>query len=75
MTQIELNELKTLTYQRPEIDKGYANQTLYVNISDPDIAIKPVPDQMKDIFIGGKGFDLWLLQELSFRQNKQEIRS
>ncbi|MBW2612040.1 MAG: aldehyde:ferredoxin oxidoreductase [Deltaproteobacteria bacterium] len=61
MTNFELKELKTLSYQRPEIDKGYANQSLYVNITDPDIAIKPVTEQMKEIFIGGKGFDLWLL--------------
>ncbi|MBW2175433.1 MAG: aldehyde:ferredoxin oxidoreductase [Deltaproteobacteria bacterium] len=61
MTNFELKELKTLSYQRPEIDKGYANQSLYVNITDPEITIKPVTEQMKEIFIGGKGFDLWLL--------------
>jgi aldehyde:ferredoxin oxidoreductase len=61
MTAFSLEELKVLNYERPEIDRGYANQTLYVNIGGPDIAIKPVTQEMKDIFIGGKGFDLWLL--------------
>ena len=61
MTEQSLKELKTLSYERPEIDRGYANQTLYVNISEPNIAIKPVTQEMKDIFVGGKGFDLWLL--------------
>jgi len=61
MTAFSLEELNVLNYERPEIDRGYANQTLYVNIGDPDIAIKPVTQEMKDIFIGGKGFDLWLL--------------
>jgi aldehyde:ferredoxin oxidoreductase len=32
-----------------------------VNISDADIAIKPVDQKTKDVFIGGKGYDLWLL--------------
>ena len=61
MTDLDLYELKAMPYQRPDIDKGYANQTLYVDVSKPKIAIKPVTTSMKDIFIGGKGFDLWLL--------------
>ena len=32
-----------------------------MDISATDIAIKPVSDEMKQIFVGGKGFDLWLL--------------
>ena len=61
MKAFNLKDIKSLTYQRPEIEKGYANQTLCVNISDADITIKPVSDEMKQIFVGGKGFDLWLL--------------
>ncbi|MBY9003752.1 MAG: aldehyde:ferredoxin oxidoreductase, partial [Candidatus Lokiarchaeota archaeon] len=44
-----------------EVQKGYANRTLYVNLSNNDIQIKPVTDEMKEKFIGGKGFDLWLM--------------
>ena len=54
-------EMKRLGYEKPRIEKGYANQTLHVNLSDQDIAIKPVTEEMKDVFVGGKGFDLWLL--------------
>jgi len=61
MKAFNLKNIKSLTYQRPEIEKGYANQTLCVNISDADITIKPVSTEMKQIFVGGKGFDLWLL--------------
>jgi len=61
MTELKLKTIKDLDFDRPEIDKGYANQTLGIDISDFDISIKPVTDQMKDIFVGGKGFDLWLL--------------
>ncbi len=43
------------------IERGYANQTLYINLSDNTIRIKPVDQRMKDTFTGGKGFDLWLM--------------
>ncbi|MHA2160088.1 MAG: aldehyde ferredoxin oxidoreductase family protein [Candidatus Thorarchaeota archaeon] len=52
---------KEFTYDVPNIKRGYANQTLYVNLSDNEIKIKPVDDQMKETFTGGKGFDLWLM--------------
>ncbi|MHA1927346.1 MAG: aldehyde ferredoxin oxidoreductase family protein [Candidatus Thorarchaeota archaeon] len=53
--------LKKFTYDVPKVEKGYANQTLYINLSDNEIKIKPVDEQMKKIFTGGKGFDLWLM--------------
>jgi aldehyde:ferredoxin oxidoreductase len=61
MAAFELKEIKTLPYGRPPIEKGYANQTLYVNLSDATISCKPVNGKMKETFVGGKGFDLWLL--------------
>ena len=60
MTDLETKDIKTFDYERPSIEKGYANQTLYVNISDSEISIKPVTEKMKEVFIGGKDFDLWL---------------
>ena len=61
MTELKIKEVKTLHYERPVIEKGYANQTLSVNLSDSKILTKPVSEKMKETFIGGKGFDLWLL--------------
>ena len=52
-----METIKTFNYDRPVIEKGYANQTLFIDISVPDISIKPVDDKMKDVFIGGRGFD------------------
>jgi aldehyde:ferredoxin oxidoreductase len=48
-------------YELRELDKGYNNRTLYINISEGRIESKPVDEKMKEIFTGGKGFDLWLL--------------
>ena len=53
--------LKKFAYTPSPVEKGYTNKTLYVNISDNEIKEKPVTQQMKDLFIGGKGFGLWLL--------------
>ena len=48
-------------YELGEIDKGYTNRTLYVNISENIIQKKEVTQFMKDKFVGGKGFGLWYL--------------
>lgn len=53
--------LAEYTYEPASVEKGYTGQTLYVNVSDHTIAAKPVTDVMKDKFIGGRGFGLWLL--------------
>ena len=41
-------------YTWAPIDKGYNNRTLYVNVGTPLIKEKPVTQEMKDKFIGGK---------------------
>ncbi len=61
MPDFEMKEVKNLTYERPIIEKGYADQSLYVNIETSDIAIKPADAKTKELFTGGKGYDLWLL--------------
>jgi aldehyde:ferredoxin oxidoreductase len=53
--------LKEYKYKWAPIERGYNNRTLYVNVSDYSIKEKPVDQQMKEKFIGGKGFDLRLL--------------
>lgn len=48
-------------YDIRPVDRGYSNRTLYVNVGTGVIQSKPVTDQMKDSFTGGRGFGLWLL--------------
>ena len=45
-------------YERGKVERGYNNRTLYVNLSNNQIASKPVSQEMKDTFIGGRGFDI-----------------
>jgi aldehyde:ferredoxin oxidoreductase len=49
------------TYVLKPIERGYANRTLYINLTDNTFTEKPVTQQMKDIFTGGRGFALKLL--------------
>ena len=53
--------LKDYSYKLGEIEKGYTNRTLHVNLSNNEIKEKPVTQAMKDKFVGGKGFGLRLL--------------
>ena len=53
--------LARLYYELQPVDKGYTGKTLYVNLSDNVIKSRPVTEEMKDIFIGGRGFGLWRL--------------
>jgi len=55
------NVLAEFTYDKTPVQRGYAGRTLYVNLSDNTIAGKPVTEEMKEKFTGGKGFGLWLL--------------
>ncbi len=53
--------LKTYTYDLRPVERGYANRTLYINLDTNEIKEKPVTQQMKAIFTGGRGFALKLL--------------
>lgn len=53
--------LKQFRYTWKPIEKGYNNRTLYVNVGNLDVREKPVTEEMKEKFTGGKGFGLKLL--------------
>lgn len=53
--------LKEWSYNWKALDKGYTDKTLYINLSDNHIAEKQVDPQMKEKFIGGRGYGLKLL--------------
>jgi len=50
-----------MPYEPAKAERGYTGQTLYVNIGNGKMESRPVTDQMKQIFIGGRGFGLWRL--------------
>jgi len=40
--------LQEYSYDLSELERGYNNRTLYINISDKTIKEKPVTEQMKE---------------------------
>jgi NADH:ubiquinone oxidoreductase subunit E len=53
-------------YEPAKLSHGYTNRTLHVDVEKNLIEIRPVSEQMKKLWVGGKGFDLWLMfQEIN----------
>ncbi len=50
-----------MAYEPADVERGYTGKTLYVNVGDGTMEARPVTQQMKEIFIGGRGFGLWRL--------------
>lgn len=48
-------------YNLKPVERGYNRRTLYINVGTKQIIEKPVSDFMIDKFVGGKGFDLYLM--------------
>ena len=58
--------IKEISYEPSTLHRGYNNRWLRVDISANTIEIHPVTEEMKSLWVGGKGFDLWLtLQEIN----------
>ncbi len=53
--------LAEFSYELKPVQKGYNRRTLYINLTDRQIKAKPVTEMMIDKFVGGKGFDLYLM--------------
>ncbi|MFH1012918.1 MAG: aldehyde ferredoxin oxidoreductase C-terminal domain-containing protein [Thermoplasmatota archaeon] len=54
-------QLSKYAYKKGIVEKGYANRTLYVNLSTGEVKERKVTEDMKKKFTGGRGFGLKLL--------------
>ncbi|MEX1314985.1 MAG: aldehyde ferredoxin oxidoreductase N-terminal domain-containing protein, partial [Desulfotignum sp.] len=61
MGPVQLKEIKTVPYERAEVAKGYTDRSLHIDVTGNDIRIDPIDADVKDKFIGGKGYDLWFM--------------
>ena len=53
--------LSEYKYEKQELNRGFANRTLYINLSKGVIKEKKVTENMKREFTGGRGFGLKLM--------------
>jgi aldehyde:ferredoxin oxidoreductase len=49
------------SYEWKQLDKGYTDKSLYINLSMNKVLAKEVPAEMKEKFIGGRGYGLKML--------------
>ncbi|MCP4672360.1 MAG: aldehyde:ferredoxin oxidoreductase [Desulfobacula sp.] len=61
MDKINLKEINAISYEKAEIKQGYTDHSLRINLDANDIIISPIKEKIKEKFIGGKGYDLWLM--------------
>ena len=57
-------------YKWTPLNKGYTDKILYVNVGQAIIKEKDVPLEMKEKFIGGKGYGLRLLWDATKPETK-----
>jgi len=62
--------LKEVDYQKTPLLKGYTDKILYINVGTNEIKEKDVPAEMKEKFIGGKGYGLRLLWDATTPKTK-----
>ena len=54
-------QLFSYQYMKRPVKNGFAGKTLYINLTSKTIKEKPVTENMKKVFTGGRGFGLKLL--------------
>jgi aldehyde:ferredoxin oxidoreductase len=59
--QEDFRVLGEFSFEPRAVERGYAMRTLHVDVGSRTAAAKPVTDDMKKRFTGGKGFGLKLL--------------
>ncbi|MBN1163600.1 MAG: NAD(P)H-dependent oxidoreductase subunit E [Candidatus Krumholzibacteriota bacterium] len=53
--------LTEIPFEVVTLEKGYAHRWLRVDLIKNEITLHPVSPRMKELWTGGKGFDLWLM--------------
>ncbi len=52
--------LAEFQFEPRKIERGYAGRALRVDLNTNRFSLLPVSEEMKEMWTGGKGFDLWL---------------
>jgi len=53
--------LSEAAFDEAPVERGYTGRTLYVDVGSGTIESRHVSQQMKDVFVGGRGFGIWRL--------------
>ncbi len=61
MGHLNLREALSTSYERADVRNGYTDKALHINLTDSQIHVNAIDEEIKTKFIGGKGYDLWLM--------------
>jgi len=50
-------------YNRAELERGYTDRVLHINLSTYAIAIESIPEEVKQTYVGGRGYCLKLVYD------------
>ncbi|MCK5072597.1 MAG: NAD(P)H-dependent oxidoreductase subunit E [Bacteriovoracaceae bacterium] len=72
-SQMQLSKIKNahksvfeFDFTSTRIENGRTDRILRIDLSEKKMSILPVSQEMKDLWVGGKGFDMWMtLQEVN----------
>ncbi|MDD3632003.1 MAG: aldehyde ferredoxin oxidoreductase N-terminal domain-containing protein, partial [Atribacterota bacterium] len=48
-------------YEPVQVNAGYTDRVLHLNLSNKEVTIKEVPPKIKEVLTGGRGYGLWYL--------------
>jgi len=70
MAKIKYKLIGSRDYKWTPLYRGYTDKILYINTGNAEIREKDVPPEMKEKFIGGKGYGLRLLWDATMPDTK-----
>ena len=53
----------SINYQKVNVDKGYTDRLLEVNLSDKTISVSEIPAATREMFVGGRGYCLKMVYD------------
>lgn len=54
---------KSIHYKKAEINRGYTDRLLAIDLSSKEISVKEIPAEMRRMFVGGRGYCLKLVYD------------
>ena len=55
--------IASISYQKVNVDKGYTDRLLEVNLSDKTISVSEIPAATREMFVGGRGYCLKMVYD------------
>lgn len=65
-------KITTIDYQKAEVTNGYTNHYIDIDLTEKKVTIKKVPDETREMFVGGRGYCLKLVFDGTHAQTRYD---